>query len=84
YYGLLGTISMLWLYLKQGVKVIKGLFECFSLRNLACCVALALCVGFLFLAGHVLFSVTAGFYFAFFIVYARMECSKEGLEARII
>lgn len=84
YYGLLGTVSMLWLYIKQGIKVIKGLFECFSLRNLACCVALALCVGFLFLAGHVLFSVTAGFYFAFFIVYARMECSNEGLEARII
>ena len=84
YYGILGTAAMLWLYLKQGIKLIKGLFESFSLRNLACCTALALCVGFMILAGHVLFSVTAGFYFAFFIVYTRMDCSKEGFEAKMI
>ncbi len=84
YYGALGTLTMLWLYLKQGIKVIRGLFMNFSLRNLACSSALALCVAFLILAGHVLFSVTAGFYFAFFIVYTRMECSEEGLEAKII
>ena len=84
YYGMLGTVTMLWLYLKQGIKLIKGLFDNFSLRNLACSTALALCVGFLMLAGHVLFSVTAGFYFAFMIVYTRMECSKEGMDTTMI
>ncbi len=84
YYGVLGAISMLWLYLSQGVKVVVDLFRAFSLRNLACCTALALCVGFLILAGHVLFSVTAGFYFAFLIAYTRLDCSRKGLEARII
>ena len=84
YYGVLGTVTMLWLYLKHGLKVIKDLFKSFSLRNLACCTALGLCAGFLVLAGHVLFSVTAGFYFAFMLVYTRMACSKEGLDAKII
>ncbi len=84
YYGLLGTVSMLWLYLTQGIKVVRDLFRSFSLRNLACCTALALCVGFLILAGHVLFSVTAGFYFAFLLAYTRLDCSREGLEAKII
>lgn len=84
YYGILGSITMLWLYLTQGVKVIIDLFRNFSLYNLAVCVALALSVGFLALAGHTLFSVTGGFYFAFMIVYARLFCSKEGLEAKIL
>ncbi len=84
YYGILGVCSMLWLYLLQGVKAIIDLFRCFSLRNLAVCVALGLCVGYLFLAGHTLFSVTAGFYFAVMIVYARLFCSKDGLDTEIL
>ena len=83
YYGLLGTVCMLWLYLSQGVKVVIDLFRSFSLRNLAVCVALGLTVGFLFLAGHILFSVTAGYYFAFMIVYARLFCTKDGIKTRI-
>ena len=84
YYGILGSITMLWLYLSQGIKVILDLFRNFSLHNLAVCVALALCVGFLFLAGHTLFSVTGGFYFAFMIGYARLFCSKDGLDTKIL
>lgn len=84
YYGVFGLASMLWLYLTQGIKVVIDLFRAFSLRNLACCTALALCVGFLVLAGHVLFSVTSGFYFAFMIGYTRLVCSREGLEAKIL
>ncbi len=84
YYGILGTVTMLWLYLVQGVKTIIDLFRCFTLRNLAVCIALGLCVGYLFLAGHTLFSVTAGFYFAFMIVYARLFCSKDGLDTEIL
>lgn len=84
YYGVLGAVTMLWLYLSQGLKVVADFFRAFSLRNLACCLALGLCVGFLVLAGHVLFSVTAGFYFAFMLCYTRLICSREGLEARIL
>lgn len=84
YYGTFGFVTMLWLYFTQGMKIIADFFRAFSLRNLACCVALGLCVGFLVLAGHVLFSVTSGFYFAFMIVYTRLLCSREGLEARIL
>ena len=84
YYGVFGLASMLWLYLTQGIKVVIELFRAFSLRNLACCIALALCVGFLVLAGHVLFSVTSGFYFAFMIGYTRLVCSREGPEAKIL
>ncbi len=84
YYGLLGAAAMLWLYLLQGVRMVIDLFRAFSLRSLAVCVALGLCVGYLTLAGHTLFSVTAGFYFAFMIVYARLFCSRDGLETRIL
>lgn len=84
YYGVLGTAAMLWLYLLQGIKAIIDLFRVFTLRNLAVCVALGLCVGYLFLAGHTLFSVTAGFYFAFMIVYARLFCSKDGMDTKIL
>ena len=84
YYGVLGAAAMLWLYLSQGVCVVLDLFRNFSLRNLACCTALALCVGFLFMAGHVLFSVTGGFYFAFLISHTRLLHSKKGLEARVL
>lgn len=84
YYGVLGAAAMLWLYLVQGVKTVIDLFRAFSLRNLAVCVALGLCVGYLILAGHTLFSVTAGFYFAFMIVYARLFCSKEGMDTNIL
>lgn len=84
YYGVLGCITMLWLYVLQGVRVVTDLFRNFSLQNLAATLALALCVGFLTIAGHTLFSVTGGFYFAFMIVYARLFCSKDGMEAKII
>lgn len=84
YYGILGCITMLWLYVVQGVKVIIDLFRNFSLKNLGCCVALGLCAGYLAMAGHTLFSVTAGFYFAFMIVYARLFCSKKGMETKIL
>lgn len=84
YYGVLGAAAMLWLYLVQGVKTVIDLFRAFSLRNLAVCVALSLCVGYLILAGHTLFSVTAGFYFAFMIVYARLFCSREGMDTKIL
>ena len=84
YYGLPAAFLMLILYLINGFKIVIDLFKNFSLYNLAVCVALALGVGYMFIAGHTLFSVTAGFYFAFMIVYGRLFCSREGLDAKII
>lgn len=84
YYGILGAAAMLWLYISQGLCVVQDLFRRFSLRNMACCLALALCVGYLFMAGHVLFSVTGGFYFAYLIAYTRIVHSKKAFEAKII
>lgn len=84
YYGVLGAGAMLWLYMSQGICIVRDLFRRFGLGNLACCLALALCVGYLFMAGHVLFSVTGGFYFAFLIAYTRCMYSARGFEARII
>lgn len=84
YYGVLGAAAMLWLYISQGLCVVRDLFRRFDLRNMACCLALVLCVGYLFMAGHVLFSVTGGFYFAYLIAYTRLIHSKKSFEAKII
>lgn len=84
YYGLLGTVLMLWLYLKHGLLFLKDFFTRFSRTALCCALSLGLCVGYLASAGHTLFSVTSGFYFAFVLLYARVFCSERGLDTRIL
>ena len=84
YYGLLGTLLMLWLYLKHGLLFLKDFFTRFSRTALCCALSLGLCVGYLASAGHTLFSVTSGFYFAFVLLYARVFCSERGLDTRIL
>jgi len=84
YYGIPGAIVMLWLYALNIFKMVIDFFKNFSLLNLAVCVAIGLGIGYMFIAGHTLFSVTAGFYFAFMIVYGRLFCSREGLNSKII
>ena len=71
YYGLLGAAAMLWLYMKHGLALLRDLLRAVNVRSLAGLLALGLGAGYLFAAGHVLFSVTAGFFFSFVIVYAR-------------
>ncbi len=71
YYGALGAASMLWLYLKNGFLLLRDLLHNFSAGALAGLLSLCLGAGYLFAAGHVLFSVTAGFFFSFVMVYAR-------------
>ena len=71
YYGLCGAAAMLWLYVKRGFSAVFALLRKFSVRSLAGLLALVLGAGYLLAAGHVLFSVTAGFFFSFVIVYAR-------------
>ena len=84
YYGILGTISMLWIYLKNGLLFLRDLFTHPSLTAWCCAVSLGLCVGYLAIAGHTLFSVTSGFYFVLILLYARIACSQTELNTRIV
>lgn len=71
YYGLFGFVAMLWLFFKEGVCFIGRFFRNFSVLGLGAFLSLGLCVGYLTIAGHVLFTVTSGFYFAVTLAYAR-------------
>ena len=79
YYGLPGGLLMGWTYLKNGVLFLKGLARRFTLTGWCCTLALLLCCGYLFVAGHTLFSVTSGFYFALVLLYARIFTGPESL-----
>ena len=71
YYGIFGFIAMLWLYVKEGVSFVVRMFRRFTVLELGAFLSLGLCVAYLTIAGHVLFTVTSGFYFAVALAYAR-------------
>ena len=79
YYGIPGGLLMGWTYLKNGVLFLKGLTRRFTLSGWCCALALLLCCGYLFAAGHTLFSVTSGFYFVLILLYARFFTGPESL-----
>ena len=72
YYGIFGFAAMLWLYVRLAVDFLKGLFKSSDLRAVAVFFSIGMTVGYLIIAGHVLFSVTSGFYLAFAILYSRV------------
>lgn len=72
YYGIFGFIAMLWIYLKLGFGFVVRFFKNINLMTLGMFLSLLMCSGYLFMAGHVLFSVTSGFYFALMIVYSQI------------
>ena len=72
YYGIFGYAVMLWLLVKLAVEFFKIFVRRFDLTAFALLLSLGLTVGYLVIAGHVLFSVTSGFYFSFTIVYSRV------------
>ena len=76
YYGLLGFGAMLWIYFREGVRFLGRVFHRFDLRWLMLFVGLGLCVGYLLIAGHVLFSVTSGFWFALILVYSGLYAGE--------
>lgn len=80
YYGAAGCVSFLWLYAKAAVEFFKGMVRHPDVITAALFTALGMCAGYLFIAGHVLFSVTSGFYFAFVIVYSRVYFAREAKE----
>ena len=63
--------AMLWLYVKNGFALLRGLLRTVSVRSLAGLLSAGLGALYMLAAGHVLFSVTAGFFFSFVIVYTR-------------
>ena len=83
YYGLVGAFAFLWIYCKHGFLFLRDLVRKPSFRALSTLCAMVICVGYLFLAGHVLFSVTAGFYFALTLLYARTLCFEGGLKQKL-
>ena len=84
YYGLFGTVAMLWLYLKLGLGFVFKAFKRFDLTGLALLCSLGLCVGYLTIAGHVLFSVTSGFYFALILLYAQLYYTSSPRKVRVV
>lgn len=72
YYGILGFGAMLWLYFREGVRLLKNAFRKFDVVGLALLVGIGLCTGYLLIAGHVLFSITSGFWYALVFAYAAL------------
>lgn len=79
YYGVFGAVCMLWIYCKAGINFIAGFFKHINFNTLGAFISLGTCVCYFIIAGHVLFSVTSGFFFAFLIVYGTYLLSGEKL-----
>ncbi len=77
YYGIFGFAAMLWLYVKLVVEFFRRVFRRFNITAFVLIISLGLTVGYLIIAGHVMFSVTSGFYFAFVIVYSRVYFAEQ-------
>lgn len=84
YYGVFGVVTFLWLYAKTAADFFRGLFHRrFDAMGLALIASIGMCAGYLIIAGHVLFSVTSGFYFIFAIAYSRAYFAKESGDAAL-
>lgn len=71
-YGLFGCVAMLWLYVKYGVEFLMRVIKNFNVLVLGAFVSLGITAAYLTVAGHILFTVTSGFFFAFVLIYARL------------
>lgn len=83
YYGIVGAAALLWLYFKLGVQLLLSLFRRFDLMGLCLAVSLGLCAGYLIIAGHVLFSVSSGFYFALILAVSRLYYTPQPENLRL-
>jgi len=72
YYGICGVAAFLFLYAKVAIEFFARFLRRRGTMCTALVLSLAVCSGYLIVAGHVLFSVTSGFYFVFVIVYSRI------------
>ena len=84
YYGIFGACAMLWLYVKLGVGMLKSFIpRRGDAYALACFISVGLTAAYAVAAGHVLFSVTSGFYFAFMLLYSHLYFAASKEEVRI-
>lgn len=72
YYGLAGAAAMLWFYFKTGVSFISRFRRRIDMTGLACFLSLGMCAAYSVIAGHIVFSVTSGFYFSLILLYAHL------------
>ncbi len=72
YYGLTGMFAFLFLYAKAAIEFFSRFLRRRDLVCIALVLSLGMCSAYLIIAGHVLFSVTSGFYFALVILYSRV------------
>ena len=82
YYGIFGAVAMLWLYLKLGLEFVWKFFKNirelrYDLMPMAVLVSLGLCAGYLLIAGHILFSVTSGFYFSYMLLFGKITYTED-------
>lgn len=81
FYGLIGSIAMLWIYVRDGFRAIIAFFKKPNIVALGALMGLAMTVGYGLMAGHVFFSVTAGFYLAITLVFCNIFFMKDQKEA---
>ncbi len=70
YYGMLGAVVLLFMYVFTSFRIIKGFFKAPDLNSLFVLGSIGVCAGYFLIAGHVLFSVTSGFYFSLVLLFA--------------
>ena len=84
YYGVFGCITMLWLYAVLGAQFLLRVIRRIDITGCALVVSLAVCTAYLIMAGHILFSVTSGFYYIFTIVYSRVYLADKPKDIPIL
>lgn len=76
YYGLVGAVAMLWIYVLLAVDFFKGFSKKRGLTSLSLFIGIGLAAGYLIISGHVLFTVTSGQYFILAIILSRLYFSE--------
>jgi hypothetical protein len=77
YYGIFGFIVMFLPYAQRFIDFFRQRKKINNFQAWSVMLGLALTLGYSFLAGHVFFSVTGGFYFALMLVYGALTLSEE-------
>lgn len=83
YYGVFGFVTLLWMYFLCGFRLLGRAFRKPEVSLLSVLLSLALAAAFCVLAGHVLFSVTSGFYFALLLACGTLLTAESVESVRI-
>ena len=80
YYGIFGLAAMLWLYVRLAVDFLRCFFRRVCVRSIAIFLGIGMTIGYMVIAGHILFSVTSGFYLSFAILFSRVFFAEKSEE----